>query len=143
MSLYNRKGDFMFCPKCGSSVSDDTKVCPNCDYIFNEDDIIDVECTDETIKEESIYKKTDYMNSENGNNVTLSNAVKVLLVAVVVLLNGLGAIIGIVSGIYFMSKPYPDYNSFGRILLSLSILMLVISFICCCISGVFGMFSYI
>lgn len=133
----------MYCPNCGYFIDEFSKECEKCGYQVNgnennnQSDVIDAEFTEETVKEESIYDKTDYNFDSNPNNenTTLSNGIKVLLVAITVLFGGIGPIVGLISGIVLMGKPYEDYRSFGKLLVILSIILFVISFLCCCLGG--------
>jgi len=66
----------------------------------------------------------------------LSNWTKVILAAIVPGLPGLGAVIGIVIGVIFMSNEDEDRKSYGKALLIISLVFLVIA-------GVFCFFTFL
>ena len=133
----------MYRPKCGVLMNDTENVCHKCGYV--NDNIIDGECTEETVKEETVKEETININENKYNNteeIQLGNIAKVFLVAITVLIGGIGPIVGIISGIVLMNKPYQDYRSFGKILVILGIVFLSISLLCCCLGGILDTFAY-
>ncbi len=80
-----------------------------------------------------------YNNFEqNTEEKVLSNYLKVLIVALVILLPVGGLILGIVMSIVYMTSVYEDYKTFGRALLVLVLVYLGISILCCAISFFLG-----
>lgn len=74
------------------------------------------------------YDTFDYMkDAENiDTKYEPSTAAKVLLVLMAVFLNFAGAIIGIVVGGIYMNKNQQGYKSYGKMLLIISIVFLVL-----------------
>ena len=55
----------------------------------------------------------------------------------------LGAIAGCVAGVALSKSPSEDYRRFGKTMMTVSIVMLVLSFICCVLGTAAGVFSNI
>ena len=80
--------------------------------------------------------------------VTVLLVITALILIVTVLLqpgesNGLGAIAGCVAGVALSKSPSEDYRRFGKTMMTVSIVMLVLSFICCVLGTAAGAFSNI
>lgn len=61
----------------------------------------------------------------------LSNGIKVLLAAAVAAVPMVGAVLGLILGLVFMSNTSEDYKSYGKALLILSIVWIGLGIICC------------
>ena len=66
---------------------------------------------------------------------------KVIVIVLIVMVGGIGAIAGCVAGVVLMKSPAEDYRRFGKTILIVSIVMLVFSFLCCVMSAGMGMIT--
>ena len=73
----------------------------------------------------------------------IPTAIKVLVIVLIVAVGGLGAIAGCVAGVALSKSPSEDYRHFGKTMMTVSIVMLVLSFICCVLGTAAGAFSNI
>lgn len=104
-----------YCDKCGKYIEDKSKGCTYC----NRGNV-----------------RNEY------EDATLSNGAKVAIVAITLLIPGLGYIIGLVLSLVYMGRSESDYRSFGKALLTLC--LIVIGFtILCCIIGMFSNFAFL
>lgn len=142
-----------YCPNCGRQILDESLGCPVCNVKNNIDPsktVIDGQA--EEIKAETVDTftvedrdgKTHHFenNEETGHaeykrkatvaeDATIHPAIKVLVIVLIVLVGGFGAIAGCVAGVALSKSPSEDYRRFGKLMMTVSIVMLVISFLCC------------
>ena len=152
-----------YCPNCGRQILDESLGCPVCNVKNNIDPaktVIDGQA--EEIKAEKVDAftvedndgKTHHFESstETGEaeyrqkktvaaDATIHPAIKVLVIVLIVMVGGFGAIAGCVAGVVLSKSPSEDYRRFGKTLMTVSVVMLVISFLCCGMSAATGIFS--
>lgn len=91
------------------------------------------------------YDTFDYMEEAKRINTREepSTAAKVALILIAVYFNVIGAIIGIIVGAVYMGKEGAGYKSYGRMLLIVSIVFLVIDILMFIVlaSAVYNVFS--
>lgn len=91
------------------------------------------------------YDTFDYMEEAKRINTREepSTAAKVALILIAVYFNVIGAIIGIIVGAVYMGKEGAGYKSYGRMLLTVSIVFLVIDILMFIVlaSAVYNVFS--
>ncbi len=111
------------CPFCGEKMRDG--VCTSCGYReYRNDEILG-----EAVEKESkvIYDEPRYENKTyNQFNKELGGLWKVIFVLISIFFS---QVIGIICAVVLMTRPYPSYRSFGKKLLILNIVLLVITFI--------------
>ena len=152
-----------YCPNCGRQILDESLGCPVCNVRNNIDpskEVIDgqaeevkAEAVEEFTVEDHDGKSHHFESSaETGEaeykkkatvaeEATIHPAIKVLVIVLIVLVGGFGAIAGCVAGVVLSKSPAEDYRRFGKTLMTVSIVMLVISFLCCGLSTGMGMIS--
>ena len=86
---------------------------------------------------EAEYKK----KATVAEDATIHPAIKVLVIVLIVLVGGFGAIAGCVAGVVLSKSPAEDYRRFGKTLMTVSVVMLVLSFLCCGMSAGMGMIN--
>ena len=149
-----------FCTECGRQILDETKGCPVC----NAGKAQETPWTDfNTRTEDTKAEKVDAFTVEDGqgnshrfetneetghaeyqsktkvaSEATIHPALKVLVIVLIVMVGGLGAIAGCVAGVVLSKSPSEDYRNFGRLMMKVSIVMLVVSFVCCGVSAGMG-----
>ena len=149
-----------YCRECGKIIEDDQKYCPYCgkevNDIFNnidnqntkietmeeEESTITGRSEEESVVETKLLEETPYL-SENKigtnqnlvevNRQPLSNWIKVTLSILVPALPGIGALIGIIAAIIFMTKEDEDRKTFGYALLTYSVIFFILICTCCMI----------
>ena len=85
------------------------------------------------------YKKKNTVDAD----AKIPTAIKVLVIVLIVAVGGLGAIAGCVAGVALSKSPSEDYRRFGKTMMTVSIVMLVLSFICCVLGTAAGAISNI
>ena len=152
-----------YCPNCGRQILDESLGCPVCNVRNNIDPaktVVDGQA--EEIKAETVEEFTVEDNdgtfhhfessSETGEaeykkkqtvaaDAKIHPAIKVIVIVLIVMVGGFGAIAGCVAGVVLSKSPAEDYRRFGKTLMTVSIVMLVISFLCCGLSTGMGMIS--
>ncbi len=83
------------------------------------------------------YKKKNGVDPD----AKIPTAIKVLVIVLIIAVGGLGAIAGCVAGVALSKSPSEDYRRFGKTMMTVSIVMLVHSFICCVVGTAAGAFS--
>ena len=150
-----------YCPNCGKQILDENLGCPVCNAKNNIDpskDVIDghaEEVKAETVEEftvedsdgrthhfesstetgEAEYKK----QSKVAEDAKIHPLLKVAVIVLIVMVGGFGAVAGCVAGVVLSKSPSQDYRDFGSLLMKVSIVMLVVSFLCCGISTGMGL----
>ena len=147
-----------YCPNCGRQILDESLGCPVCNVRNNIDPsktVIDGQA--EEIKAESVdsftvedsdgtshhfesstetgeaeYKKKEAPASE----AKIHPLLKVLVIVLIVMVGGIGAVAGCVAGVVLMKSPAEDYRSFGKTIMIVSIVILALNLVCCVLSGV-------
>ena len=76
--------------------------------------------------------------SKSAEDATIPAAIKALVIILIIAVGGLGAIAGCVAGVALSKHPSEDYRRFGKLMLTVSVVMLAISFLCCCLLGTGG-----
>ena len=150
-----------YCPNCGRQILDESLGCPVCNVRNNTDPsktVIDGQA--EKIKAETVEEftvedgdgQTHHFESsaETGEaeykkkatvaaDAKIHPLLKVAVIVLVVMVGGFGAIAGCVAGVVLSKSPAEDYRRFGKTLMTVSVVMLVISFLCCGLSTGMGM----
>ena len=152
-----------YCPNCGRQILDESLGCPVCNVRNNIDpskEVIDgqaeevkAEAVEEFAVEDHDGKSHHFESSaETGEaeykkkatvaeDATIHPAIKVLVIVLIVLVGGFGAIAGCVAGVVLSKSPAEDYRRFGKTLMTVSVVMLVLSFLCCGMSAGMGMIN--
>ena len=152
-----------YCPNCGRQILDESLGCPVCNVRNNIDpskEVIDgqaeevkAEAVEEFTVEDHDGKSHHFESSaETGEaeykkkatvaeDATIHPAIKVLVIVLVILVGGFGAIAGCVAGVVLSKSPAEDYRRFGKTLMTVSVVMLVLSFLCCGMSAGMGMIN--
>ena len=156
-----------YCPNCGRQILDESLGCPVCNVRNNTTGSASV--AEAALAEEEKAEKAEKVeeftvedqdgqthhfetNEETGNaeyqkkatvaaEATIHPALKVLVIVLIVLVGGFGAIAGCVAGLVLMKSPSEDYRKFGKLMMTVSIVMLVLSFLCCVAGAGFSMFT--
>ena len=152
-----------YCPNCGRQILDESLGCPVCNVRNNIDpskEVIDgqaeevkAEAVEEFTVEDHDGKSHHFESSaETGEaeykkkatvaeDATIHPAIKVLVIVLIVLVGGFGAIAGCVAGVVLSKSPAEDHRRFGKTLMTVSVVMLVLSFLCCGMSAGMGMIN--
>lgn len=152
-----------YCPNCGRQILEESLGCPVCNVKNNIDPAKAVaEESREEMKAEKVESftveesngKTHHFESsaETGEaeykrkatvseDATISPVVKVIVIVAIVMVGGFGAIAGCVAGVALSKSPSEDYRRFGKLMMKVSVVMLVISFLCCAMSTGMGLFT--
>lgn len=152
-----------YCPNCGRQILDESLGCPVCNVRNNIDpskEVIDgqaeevkAEAVEEFTVEDHDGKSHHFESSaETGEaeykkkatvaeDAAIHPAIKVLVIVLIVLVGGFGAIAGCVAGVVLSKSPAEDYRRFGKTLMTVSVVMLVLSFLCCGMSAGMGMIN--
>jgi len=145
------ENDQQQCPYCGTEVNDTIDI-ENQNAEINTDIYAEIKSVDE---EEPVFQResfdeapyeasyeTPYLRENKYNTVhnpvefntpPLSNWIKVTLSVLIPALPGLGALIGVIAAIIFMTKEDEDRKTFGYALLTYSVIFLVLLCSCCMI----------
>lgn len=148
-----------YCPNCGREILDESLGCPVCGVREN----VDYSKKQEEPKAESVAEftvedsngKTHHFenNEETGNaeyrkkatvseDATIHPALKVLVIVLIVMVGGLGAIAGCVAGVALSKSPSEDYRRFGKLMMTVSVVMIAIWLLCCIGAGLLGGIGY-
>lgn len=157
-----------YCPKCGKQILDESMGCPFCsvkdnvDYSKSAQEINRQEIQQDEPEAEVVTDFTvEDANSqrfesrvESGDNAggtsygqgnaalqqeqTIPTVLKILIILGILLVGGIGAIAGLIAGAALLKSPYEDYRKFGKTMVVLGIVMLVLWLLCCCIVGLTG-----
>ncbi len=136
------------CPFCGEKIKDESQGCPSCGYgrpsgSTNANDEILGEAREvdsRTIPEPPPHAAYTDNASSQGDNRQLGVLWKVILVLTTLFFS---ILIGIIGGVYLYTRPYPDYKKFGRNLLILCVVLVVLQFILVFFAAGFGFFHHI
>lgn len=132
-----------YCPDCGSHIENENEGCPVCGYkpIIEaqvvKEETIQEETTQTDSQKEPQYTQSTKQFSQSSENNGLNILLKVIIVLLIVSMPGIGSIAGIVAGIILMGKDDLETKKFGKILLGLSVAMIAIFLICCCVIFMF------
>lgn len=77
-------------------------------------------------------------NAAGQQEQTIPTVLKVLIILGILLVGGIGAIAGLIAGAALLKSPYEDYRKFGKTMVVLGIVMLVLWLLCCYIVGLTG-----
>ena len=121
-------------------MSDTDTKCKNCGYM----PVIDAEVINEEVKDDPIRRTINQNINKFENTEGLKTIVKVLLILMVIFFPVAGPLIGIFVSIYLMNDAYSiEKRSFGKTLLGISILALILGIVFCCISKTFGFLRFL
>ena len=130
----------MYCPNCHAPMSETDTRCKNCGYM----PVIDAEVVNEEVHDEPIRKTINKGMETMENQEGLKTIFKVLLILMVIIFPIFGSLVGIFIATHFMNDPYSyEKRAFGRTLLTVSIIVLILGILFCCISKAFGLLSYL
>lgn len=151
-----------FCPKCGREIIDESLGCPICGVKENtrpettQADEQPAEKVDSFTVEDAkgTYQKFESTENTSGgtwasggtnteyrpvNEQGIHPALKVIVIVLIILVGGIGAIAGLIAGIALMKSPVEDNQKFGKLITIISAVMLGLSLICCIIGGLSGL----
>lgn len=122
-----------YCSKCGREIVDKKEGCIYCDILSKSRyenptmNRMDAEREARIVGAPSV--SSQYHNRQ-PSYAKIEPALKVLILALIFFFWGIGPLFGIVFGIYCMKKENPFYCSFGKIVLTVSITLIVLNFLC-------------
>ena len=151
-----------FCPKCGREIIDESLGCPICGVKENTrpettqaDDQPAEKVNSFTVEDaKGTYQKFESTENTSGgtwasggtnteykpvNEQGIHPALKVIVIVLIILVGGIGAIAGLIAGIALMRSPVEDNQKFGKQITIISAVMLGLSLICCIIGGLSGL----
>ena len=151
-----------FCPKCGREIIDESLGCPICGVKENPrpettqaDDQPAEKVNSFTVEDaKGTYQKFESTENTSGgtwasggtnteykpvNEQGIHPALKVIVIVLIILVGGIGAIAGLIAGIALMKSPVEDNQKFGKLITIISAVMLGLSLICCIIGGLSGL----
>lgn len=151
-----------FCPKCGREIIDESLGCPICSVKENthpettQADDQPAEKVDSFTVEDAkgTYQKFESTENTSGgtwasggtnteykpvNDRGIHPALKVIVIVLIILVGGIGAVAGLIAGIALMKSPVEDNQKFGKLITIISAIMLGLSLICCIIGGLSGL----
>ena len=151
-----------FCPKCGREIIDESLGCPICGVKENTrpettqaDDQPAEKVNSFTVEDaKGTYQKFESTENTSGgtwasggtnteykpvNEQGIHPALKVIVIVLIILVGGIGAIAGLIAGIALMKSPVEDNQKFGKLITFISAVMLGLSLICCIIGGLSGL----
>lgn len=151
-----------FCPKCGREIIDESLGCPICSVKENTrpettqaDDQPAEKVNSFTVEDaKGTYQKFESTENTSGgtwasggtnteykpvNEQGIHPALKVIVIVLIILVGGIGAIAGLIAGIALMKSPVEDNQKFGKLITIISAVMLGLSLICCIIGGLSGL----
>lgn len=152
-----------YCPKCGREILDESLGCPVCGVRENIDfskkqaepkaepkaeavTEFTVEDSDGRSHHFESNRQTgdaEYRETERPvSEATIHPLLKILIIVLIVMVGGFGAIAGVIAGIVLMKSPAEDYRRFGRLMLIVSIVVLALSLLCCVFSTGAGIVNY-
>lgn len=73
----------------------------------------------------------------------LNGLIKAILIFSIIVLGGMGAIVGLVVGTTLLRSPIQNYRNFGKTLVLISTIYIVIWLLCCAVMGVFELLTSI
>lgn len=155
-----------FCPKCGREIIDESLGCPICGVKENTrpettqaDDQPAEKVNSFTVEDaKGTYQKFESTENTSGgtwasggtnteykpvNEQGIHPALKVIVIVLIILVGGIGAIAGLIAGIALMKSPVEDNQKFGKLITIISAVMLGLSLICCIIGGLSGWQLYL
>ena len=150
------------CPKCGREIIDESLGCPICGVKENTrlettqaDDQPAEKVNSFTVEDaKGTYQKFESTENTSGgtwasggtnteykpvNEQGIHPALKVIVIVLIILVGGIGAIAGLIAGIALMKSPVEDNQKFGKLITIISAVMLGLSLICCIIGGLSGL----
>ncbi|MCI7657288.1 hypothetical protein [Anaerotignum sp.] len=153
-----------FCPKCGREIIDETLGCPICGVKENtrpettQADDQPAEKVDSFTVEDAkgTYQKFESTEGTSGgtwanggtnteykpvNEQGIHPALKVIVIVLIIMVGGIGAVAGLIAGIVLMKSPVEDNQKFGKLITIISAVMLGLSLICCVVSGLTGLLA--
>lgn len=151
-----------FCPKCGREIIDESLGCPICGVKENTrpettqaDDQPAEKVNSFTVEDaKGTYQKFESTENTSGgtwasggtnteykpvNEQGIHPALKVIVIVLIILVGGIGAIASLIAGIALMKSPVEDNQKFGKLITIISAVMLGLSLICCIIGGLSGL----
>lgn len=150
-----------FCPKCGREIIDESLGCPICGVKENtrpettQPDEQPAEKVDSFTVEDAKGTYQKFESTENTSSGTWASggtnteykpvnegihpALKVIVIVLIILVGGIGAIAGLIAGIALMKSPVEDNQKFGKLITIISAIMLGLSLICYIIGGLSGL----
>ena len=145
-----------FCPNCGRKILDESLGCPVCSIrnTIDHSSPMQEEIKAEPIKEFTVEDgqgnahrfessvETGTMEYQKktttASDAKIHPALKVIVIALIVLVGGIGAVAGCVAGVVLSKSPAEDYRKFGKLMMTVSVVMLAISMLCCVAGGLFS-----
>lgn len=148
-----------YCPKCGREILDESLGCPVCgvreniDFSKKQEEPKAEPVTEFTVEDSDGMSHHFESNRQTGDaeyrqtakpaaEATIHPVLKIIIIVLIVMVGGFGAIAGVIAGIVLMKSPAEDYRRFGKLMLIVSIVMLALSLLCCVFSAGAGALNY-
>ena len=157
-----------YCENCGRQILDESLGCPVCNVRNNIDPSKTIiEGQAEEIKAEPVTEFT--VEDNNGtsqrfesrvesdgrgneqsfqqshtapvNEKTIHPVLKVVIIVAILMTGWIGEAAGLVAGVILMKSPVEEYRKFGKTLVTLCTVLLVLSLLCCVIGSVTNMLA--
>lgn len=140
-----------YCPKCGREILEESLGCPVCGVRENTVSLAKEEpeeakaepVTNFTVEDKEGYSQRFESYTESGRaeshpseEKALHPVLKVIVIVMMVMVGGIGAIVGLLGGIAMMKSPFEDYRRFGKTMAVVGIVMLSLWFLCCVVNGI-------
>lgn len=150
-----------YCPNCGRQILEESLGCPVCNVKNNtmpsnsaaEEEKVKAEPVDSFTVEDGNGNAHHFESStETGEaeyrrktkvaeDAVIPMALKVLIIVLIIIVGGFGAIAGCVAGVALSKSPSEDYRKFGKLMMTVSVVMLVVYFLCCTMTTGAGIFT--
>lgn len=152
-----------YCPNCGRQILDESLGCPVCNVKNNtmpsqpqmREDEVKAETVDSFTVEDGKGNAHHFESStETGEaeyrrkakvaeDAVIPTILKVLIIVLIIIVGGFGAIAGCVAGVVLSKSPSEDYRKFGKLMMTVSVVMLVVYFLCCAMFTGMNTFTHI
>lgn len=133
------------CPECGRESKPEAEYCPYCNHSLIIEGEILKETTESVTPDVRLFDQdnTVFGQSTNTEESGLNTFLKVLIIILVFVIPGVGPLVGLIGGVFLMASPLESNRSFGKLLVWTGVIMMILSFLCCCMNFFFGFFTFL